>query len=103
MSPVAFPAFFYSANSASIKAQKTYLWLFRSTLLLLIFGALLGSISATSTGWQQGSRVLSAILLGLSFLLSSTLKNPFARKGLVRRPGCCGVNRINFVALPCWR
>ncbi|HWQ55084.1 MAG TPA: DUF4231 domain-containing protein [Bryobacteraceae bacterium] len=74
MSALKYPALYYSANTASGKAQKTYLRFFRSTLLLLIFGALLGSVSVTSECWQHASKILSAVLLGISFFLSSTLK-----------------------------
>jgi hypothetical protein len=74
MEPLTLPAVFESADLASLKAQKTYLWLFRGTLLLLIVGAFLGSVSSSSPSWQHTSRLSSAIILGVSVLLGVTLK-----------------------------
>jgi hypothetical protein len=68
----AFPALFQAADAASLSAQKTYLGLFKGTLLLLLVGALLGSFSAA--GWQQTSRVASAVLFGVSIVLNATMK-----------------------------
>lgn len=72
MTNAAFPALFQAADAASISAQKTYLGLFKATLLLLLAGALLGSFSAA--GWQQDSRIASAILLGVSIVLNTTMR-----------------------------
>ncbi len=69
-----FPALYYSADVASGKAQKSYLRFFRATLLFLILGALLGSVSIASESWHHVSKILSAVLLGLSFIVGSTLK-----------------------------
>jgi hypothetical protein len=70
----AFPALYQAADAASTRAQKTYLMLFRCTLLLLVSGALLGSVSVKSSGWYHASSIIAAVLLGLSFVLSATLQ-----------------------------
>ena len=74
MTTADYPALYQAADTASTRAQKLYLRLFRGTLLFLISGALLGSVSIKSPEWHQVSSILAALLLGLSFVLSATLK-----------------------------
>lgn len=69
-----YPALYQAADTASTRAQKRYLRLFRTTLMFLIGGALLGSVSVKSPEWHHASSILAAVLLGLSFVLSATLK-----------------------------
>lgn len=74
MNATAFPALFKAADSASRKAQTTYLRLFRVALLLLICGAILASVSASSATWHQISAVIGAALIGISLIVSTALK-----------------------------
>jgi SMODS and SLOG-associating 2TM effector domain 3/SMODS and SLOG-associating 2TM effector domain 1 len=74
MNAASYPALFQAFDSASKRAQKIYLRLFRGTLLLLIFGAVLGSFSVKLTGWHQASGILSAALIAISLILSAALK-----------------------------
>ncbi len=48
--------------------------MFRTSLVLLLFGALLTSVSVKNPGWKNFSPVLSAVLLGFSLITSTALK-----------------------------
>lgn len=69
-----YPALYQAADTASTRAQKLYLRLFRGTLVFLICGALLGSAVVKSPQWHQAASIIAAVLLGLSIVLSATLK-----------------------------
>jgi hypothetical protein len=48
--------------------------MFRTSLILLLLGALLTSISVKNPGWMNLSPIVSALLLGFSLITSTTLK-----------------------------
>ena len=69
-----FPALYQASDSASKRAQKEYVRLFRASLVLLLLGALLTSVAVKNRDWSNLTPVVSALLLGFSLITSTTLK-----------------------------
>lgn len=74
------PYLFRSADTASLKAQRTYLWLIRADLGLLAGAAALSSVSISDNDVKVALAAFSVVLIAGGLLLSFILKTMQHRK-----------------------
>ncbi|PYP87191.1 MAG: hypothetical protein DMF61_11155 [Blastocatellia bacterium AA13] len=68
------PALHNAANAASLRAGKSYLFLFGSVLILTMIGAFLSAVSVTTSENKSLKALLTGIAFFVGFILTSTLR-----------------------------
>jgi len=82
------PALFRSADSASVSAQKAYLWLVRADLVLIVLSAAIASWAVSSTEIRTQLAIAAALILVAGLILTGLImqterdKNWFAGRAV---------------------
>lgn len=69
------PALFRAADRASASAQRLYLYLVGTDLIVMIMGAVLGALSVSSDGVKHGLAVASAVSMATGLAITLAIKS----------------------------